>query len=141
MYTKFAPSPVNTIPDEIRAQRRHLESGRNFLSTDHAVAIPAGRYQGVGGAVIEADLQVKFSRRRKNGSFTEKEDVVAIAALVRCAGHGCPDQEHQVPATDPVLLTADADDATTAAQAPLDAARKWAQQHAETCRALPYTGR
>ncbi|GAA2770347.1 hypothetical protein [Streptomyces showdoensis] len=141
MYTNFAPNPADAVPEEIRIQRRHLESGRRVLSTNHIVAIPAGRYQGVGGAVIEADLQVKFSRKRKHGSFTEMQDGVAIAALVRCAGNGCADQEHQVPATDAVPLSADADEASAAALAPLAAARKWAQQHAETCRALPYNGR
>ncbi|MEU6979593.1 hypothetical protein [Streptomyces sp. NPDC046371] len=140
MYTNFAPNPATTVPDEIRDQRRRLENSRNYISTNHTVEVPAGRYQGVGGAVIEADLQVKFSQRRKQGSITEQEDVVALAAIARCAGHGCAEGEHQVPSTDPVLLSADADDASTAALVPLAAVRKWAQEHAETCRALPYTG-
>ncbi|MET9725444.1 hypothetical protein [Streptomyces zaomyceticus] len=45
-----------------------------------------------------------------------------------------------MPATAEFLLDADADETAPTALPVITAAQKWAQEHAEKCRALPYDG-
>ncbi|MFJ9810693.1 hypothetical protein ACIRTB_20940 [Streptomyces sp. NPDC101158] len=142
MYAQTAPDPIYTVAEEIRSHRRHLTSGRKLIDKRRTEDQIIGKFQGVASATVQADLQIVFSEsRKKDGSPFDQNPVVKFAALVRCFGHGCPTPEHKVPATTELLLDADADETAPAALPVIAAARKWAQQHAETCRALPYTGR
>ncbi|MEU9703007.1 hypothetical protein [Streptomyces sp. NPDC047981] len=139
MHSQTAPNPIETVKDEIRDQRRHLSRGRTILSENRTDNHLIGKFQAVAGATVETDLNIVFSRRWKKVGLTERENTVKFAATVRCTGHGCADPVHEVPATGEFLLDGDADETAPAAQPVIDAARKWAQQHAETCRALPYS--
>lgn len=141
MYAQTAPDPIHAIAEEIRDHRRYLASGRPFLDKNRRDNHLIGKFQGLGGATVEAVLQIVFSQRTKRGTPFDAENVVKFAAVVRCAGHGCPDAEHTVPATDEFLLAADADDTAPAARPVIAAAQTKAQEHAATCRALPYNAR
>ncbi|MET9725443.1 hypothetical protein [Streptomyces zaomyceticus] len=87
MYTRTAPDPINAVVEEIRDHRRYLTSGRSFLSKNRTEDQVIGKFQGIAGATITADLQIVFSERKKKGTW-EQENVVKFAAIVRCAGHG-----------------------------------------------------
>ena len=139
MYTTTAPDPIYVVAEEIRDHRRYLASGRKFLDKNRTDVQVIGKFQGLAGATVEAVLQIVFSERTKRFTPFDAENVVKFAAVVRCAGHGCPDAEHKVPATGEFLLDADADETAPAARPVIAAAQKKAQEHAETCRALPYS--
>ncbi|MFD7980216.1 hypothetical protein [Streptomyces sp. NPDC059071] len=141
MYSTTAPDPIYTVAEEIRGHRRYLTSGRQFLDRNRTDNHVIGKFQGLAGATVEAVLQLVFSERTRKASPFDAENVVKFAAVVRCAGHGCPDAEQKVPATGEYLLDADADETAPAARPVIAAAQQKAQEHAATCRALPYTTR
>ncbi|GGU12535.1 hypothetical protein [Streptomyces lateritius] len=111
----------------LRDQRRRLSNGSfDAHRTDKR---SVGRFQTVAGAIVEVHLHLVFS------------DLIWFTAFVQCTSHGFANPDHAVPATSDFLLHDGADETAPAAMPVIAIARKWAQQHAETCRALPYTHR
>ncbi|MCA1218484.1 hypothetical protein [Streptomyces sp. 8L] len=136
-----APDVLTTIKESVREHRRHLASGSRYVSRYGTDRETVGRYQAVADAVVEAELHIEFGTRSGRASNWTEEHTVAFTAVARCTGHGCTDPTHQSAKGEVFLLDADADETAPNALPLIATARAWAQKHAETCRALPYTGR
>ncbi|MFJ3839441.1 hypothetical protein ACIPY6_28595 [Streptomyces sp. NPDC090054] len=98
---------------------------------------PVGEFLGLGGAVIAVAIRMKFSQKQVWSWNSDGEHVVQFSVIAKCAGFGCIDPEHTVPSEEKHLLSADADETGRAPFLLTGDALKWAQSHAETCRALP----
>jgi hypothetical protein len=129
-YTPTAPDPEAAIADLIREHRR---VGTNFY-TSHEIV---GSFATMGGATVEVRALAKFGL--KNYQSTERQ--VQIGASAHCSGHGCVSPEHEQPFIDQVSVNEAADKTAESAGPLIQAAREWAQTHAEKCRAQPYTDR
>ncbi|MFF8279961.1 hypothetical protein ACF05T_28310 [Streptomyces lateritius] len=137
MYTQTGPSS----PSRKKSATSAAASATALFGTQRPDKGSVGRFQAVVGAIVEVGLHLVFSDRWAKGAGHTKEDVVRFAASVQCTSHGCADPDHTAPATSDLLLHDGADETAPAAMPVIATARKWAQQHAETCRALPYTHR
>ncbi|MGK5628428.1 hypothetical protein [Streptomyces sp. URMC 123] len=142
LHPATAPDVTETVTEHIREHRKYLASDSRCILACLTEKETVGRFSAVAGAVVEAELHIRFGKRFGRGERWDAEEyTVQFAALAQCTGHGCIDSKHEVPATDVFLLYADADETAPHALPLVTAARAWAQKHAETCRALPYTGR
>ncbi|MEU6990351.1 hypothetical protein ABZ953_06770 [Streptomyces sp. NPDC046465] len=142
-YISIAPDLKFEVAQMVRARRKAIaaeaDKGRSFYgSTDRD---EAGSFGTAGGSQVTVHAVVRSSEERKPGPVYGWEIQVRVGAVAKCHGHGCvsPDFEKQ---HDAHFLLDDDADVTAAAVLPMvQAAREWAQAHAEKCRAQPYTGR
>ncbi|MFF4644950.1 hypothetical protein [Streptomyces sp. NPDC001389] len=130
------PASVHSIAEAIRDRRSYIASrkDRYFLS-DSKVEQPVGAFIGLAGAEIGVNIRATFTRRYLPTGG--EEPVVQFSVIARCAGFGCVDPEHTVASAEKHPLAADADETGKAPFLLTGDALKWAQAHAETCRAMP----
>ncbi len=138
MFARTAPDLSETVTTAIRHHRRRLEGDSSYASYFPRQEL-AGRYTALAGATVDVDLRIKFTE--KLGWGEPDVHTVQFSVTAQCNGHGCTEPDHEQPLTKTFPLGADADETAKAALPPVTAARKWAQAHAEKCRAKPYDGR
>ncbi|MEV5944721.1 hypothetical protein [Streptomyces sp. NPDC051994] len=136
-----APDVTETVVEAIREHRKYLNSGSRYITEHHTSKEIVGRFSAVAEAVVESGLHIRFSTRYGEPPRFIEERTVQFEAYAQCTGHGCINPEHKAPASAVFLLDSDADETAPAALPLVAAVRAWAQKHAETCRALPYTAR
>ncbi|WP_282790886.1 hypothetical protein [Streptomyces sp. CC224B] len=143
-YIPTAPDLKFEVAQTIRACRRRIaaeaEKGRGFYgSTDRD---EAGDFVTAGKSQVSVHAFIRASEERKSGgSIWERELRVRVGAVAKCHGHGCVSPDFHDQHDGHFLLGDDADVTAEAAVPLVQAAREWAQAHAEKCRAQPYTGR
>ncbi|MGW6531439.1 hypothetical protein [Streptomyces venezuelae] len=142
-YIPTAPDLKFEVAQTIRARRKAIaaaaDKGRSFYgSTDHD---EAGSFATAGGSQVTLHAVVRSSEERKPGPVYGWEIQVRVGAAAKCHGHGCVDPSFEKQHDGRFLLDDDADVTAEAAVPLVQAAREWAQKHAEKCRAQPYTGR
>jgi hypothetical protein len=148
-YIRIAPNLKIEIADVVRRHRKLLADwpGRFGSRARHEGAdrYEAGRFTTAGQAEVSVeavlDYRVGYIYNPPNSANSQEERRIHVSAEAKCHGYGCVepdfDQGHG-----PYFLLADDADVTAEALVPLvQAAREWAQEHAEKCRAQPYTGR
>ncbi|MFE2140214.1 hypothetical protein ACFXA3_00340 [Streptomyces sp. NPDC059456] len=130
-----------TIAEAIRDRRSYIayqrDRGRYFISADE-VDQPVGEFLALSGAVVAVAIRSKFSGRQ--AVTGGEEHVVEFSVIAKCAGFGCIDPKHTVTSAEKHPLTTDADETGKAPFLLTGDALKWAQSHAETCRAMPKPG-
>ncbi|GAA1887937.1 hypothetical protein GCM10009837_07210 [Streptomyces durmitorensis] len=142
-YIPTAPDLKFEIAQTIRARRRSIaaeaDKGRSFYgSTDHD---EAGSFGTAGGGRVIVQAFVRSSEERKSGPAYGWETRLRVGAVAKCHGHGCVSPDFTDQHDGHFALDDDADVTAKAALPHVQAAREWAQAHAEKCRAQPYTGR
>lgn len=139
-YIPTAPDITHEVAETIRARRKQASDLKAYdrMGTDRD---EAGRYTCVGGALVTVQAVIKSSEHRAWIGNTPNgfEQRVAVAAVAKCHGNGCIDPEFRRDDTGYFLLDADADVTAEAVLPYVQAAREWAQAHAEKCRAQAYT--
>ncbi|MET9691474.1 hypothetical protein ABZY81_23855 [Streptomyces sp. NPDC006514] len=123
-----------TIADAIRDRRSHVGADVTYIGSD-TNRQPVGRFLSVAGAVVAVNIHTKFSQRRVG--YAEQEQTVQFSAVAECSGLGCVEPRHEVTGRETFPLAADADETGKAPFLLTGDALKWAQSHAETCRAMP----
>ncbi|MFK0045499.1 hypothetical protein ACIQU4_15500 [Streptomyces sp. NPDC090741] len=133
------PASVHSIAEAIRDRRSYIASKRDayFLSDEKAVQ-PVGGFIALAGAEIGVDIHATFTRRYLPTGG--EEQVVRFSVIAECAGFGCVDPQHTVTSPAKHPLATDADETGKAPFLMVPDALKWAQAHAETCRAMPRPG-
>lgn len=127
--TTTAPDVTGMVTASIRGHRRYLASGERRATEGYTEKEIVGRFIAVADAVVEVELHITFSKRRGKGvSRRTDEHTVQFTALAQCAGHGCADPKHEVPATDMFLVNANTAETSQAALPLATAARAWAQK-------------
>lgn len=142
-YIPTAPDLAFEVAQTIRARRREIaakaDKGRSFYgSTDRD---EAGSFAAAGGSRVILHAFVRSSEERKPGPVYGWEIQLRVGAAAKCHGHGCVSPDFEKQHDGHFLLQDDADVTAKAALPLVQAAREWAQEHAEKCRAQPYTGR
>lgn len=123
----------STIAEAIRKRRTYLARG-GFAWSD-TERQPVGRFLTLADAVVNVDIHIKFGTRRIG--YADEEQTVQFSVVAECSGMGCVDPHHEVLCAVTRLLADDADE-TGKIPFPLTPdALKWAQAHAEKCRAMP----
>lgn len=122
-----------TIAEAIRKRRTYIARG-GFTCPD-TERQPVGRFLALADAIVNVDLHIKFSPRRIG--YAGEEQIVQFSVVVECAGMGCVEPRHEVPGSVTSLLADDADETGKVPFPLVPDALKWAQAHAETCRAMP----
>ncbi|MFD9072112.1 hypothetical protein [Streptomyces lasiicapitis] len=136
-YTKTAPCLVDAVAEHIRYHRENL--GAPYHDERYTERQTAGQMTAVGGATVEVAALVKFDKKNHHGQDAER--LVQVGSAAKCHGWGCSDSRSEDTFGEAVPLDADVYTTAAAIEPLVQAARKWAQEHAETCRAQPYTGR
>lgn len=136
-----APDVKTEIADRIRAHRKRRDNGGKWFTPNVKDRQEAGRYTTVGDALVTVTAVTSFTANAIWGSAAPAdgyEHRVEVAAIAACHGHGCTDPEFRRDDTGHFLLDADADVTAEAVLPYVQAAREWAQAHAEKCRAQAY---
>ncbi|MFD9630088.1 hypothetical protein [Streptomyces violascens] len=145
MSRTFADSRlVEAIADHIRFHRKVIASGNRYVSAFGTRSEAAGRFGTVGDSTVLVEVQVRFTEKyvyMHVPGAPRHEHRVQVGARAQCQGHGCIDPVHKTPDSAVFLLGDDADGTAETALPLVQKAREWAQAHAETCRAKPYTAR
>ncbi|MWA08789.1 hypothetical protein [Streptomyces sp. BA2] len=136
-YTPIAPNLVEAIVGHIRYHQKNL--GARYHSEDYTEHETAGEMTTVGGATVEVMALVKFDKKYSYGQDAERS--VQVGATAKCHGWGCADPRSEESFGEAAPLDANGYDIAATAEPLVQAAREWAQAHAEKCRAQPYTGR
>ncbi|MGW4505723.1 hypothetical protein ACWENO_13895 [Streptomyces sp. NPDC004436] len=126
-----------TIAEAIRERRSYVaHRGTRYIGpeTDWQTV---GRFLALGGAVVAVDIHTKFSSRSTGKTLGGEEQTVQFAVVAECSGLGCVEPRHEVSSAETYLLADDADETGRAPFLLTGDALKWAQAHAETCRAMP----
>lgn len=143
-YIKTAPDLKPRVADLIRRFRKAASDGTlRHGPLDQRGREEAGRYVAVGGARVEVHATAHHSEEFifVHGQAPTNEHRVEVGAVAKCHGDGCIDPEFEQTVNNYwLLMTEDADKPAARVMEPVQAAREWAQAHAETCRAQPYTG-
>lgn len=137
-----APNLADEIADQIRRSRKQRDSGNNFVNYRGNTSEEAGRFTTAGDALVVVEALVTYSTGYiYNPPNSHDEHRVQVSAVAKCHGHGCTNPQHEQPTSPTFLLEDDADKTAQAALPLVQAAREWAQDHAEKCRAQAYNGR
>lgn len=142
-YIPTAPDLEGEVTDTVRARRKEIAAleakGRSFYgSTDRD---DAGNFTTVGESRVTVHALVKSSQERKPGPTYGWEIRLKVGANATCHGNGCVSPDFEQWHNGHFLIEDDANVTAKAAMPPVQAVREWAQSHAETCRAQPYSGR
>ncbi|GAA3384461.1 hypothetical protein [Streptomyces racemochromogenes] len=124
-----------TIAEAIRSRRSYMASRATYYVGTETDRQPVGRFLTLADAVVNVDIRIKFSARRVG--YAGEEQIVQFSVVAECGGMGCTDPRHEVSGGETYLLADDADETGKAAFPRVPDALKWAQTHAETCRAMP----
>lgn len=127
---------TQTAPDPARLVAELIRDARNWATSHFTSDETVGRFTTVGGATVEVRALAKIATKR----YPSTDRTVQVGAVASCSGHGCTNPLHEPPLTDAVPLDDDADKSAEAVTPLVQAAREWAQKHAEKCRAQAYTG-
>ncbi|MET9550563.1 hypothetical protein ABZY36_35460 [Streptomyces sp. NPDC006627] len=136
-YINTAPSLEEAVIDSIKEHRRNV--GRRFYSEHGTDRVTAGQLTNVGGATVEVLALVKFAKKVRYGQDDER--TVQAGASAKCHGWGCVEPSSDESFGTEFDLDADVYEVAATAEPFVQAAREWAQAHAEKCRAQPHTGR
>ncbi|MFD6113624.1 hypothetical protein ACFWG0_26425 [Streptomyces yangpuensis] len=125
-----------TIAEAIRERRSYIASQRHrYFISGSTTDQPVGGFVALAGAEIRVNIRATFTQhQRPTGG---EEHVVQFSVIAECSGFGCIDPEHTVSSAEKHPLAADADETGKAPFLLVPDALKWAQAHAETCRAMP----
>lgn len=141
-YIPTAPDLKSRIADLIRRYRKAVDNGdmRNSL-LDRRSREEAGRYTAVGGALVTVHAKVRHEEKYIYNPSVESgyEQRIHVGAVAECHGNGCTDPIFEQDVNNHWLLNEDADEPAARVMGPVQAAREWAQAHAEKCRAQAYT--
>ena len=140
-FIPSAPDLKVELADTIRRHRKSLGTSKYATHSGNNKE-EAGRYAAVGGALVTVEAVLSYISRAVWGSADPGdgyEKRIEVAAIARCHGYGCIDPEFRDDHDRHFLLGSDADVTAEAALPHVQKAREWAQKHAETCRAQPYT--
>jgi hypothetical protein len=135
VYRPTPPAPADVVAELIQAHKRQL--GGQYSSEHYTSAEVVGEFTTVGAATVETKVQTKFVRE----VLGDRQRTVAVGAVSKCHGHGCANPSDGESFISPVPLDTDRHDVASTVLPLVQAAREWAQLHAERCRAQPYTGR
>ncbi|WPO74005.1 hypothetical protein [Streptomyces sp. KN37] len=135
-YINTAPSLLDAVIESISHHERNL--GRRYYSEHGTDRVTAGQFTAEGGATVEVTALVSFAKKVRYGQDDER--TVRVGASAKCHGWGCVEPSSEESFGEPVPLDAVVYDTAAAVEPHVQAARVWAQKHAETCRAQPYTG-
>lgn len=140
-YIPTAPDLKPRIADLIRRYRKTVANGdlRNSL-LDERSREEAGRYTTVGGALVAVHAKVRHEEKYiYNPPNSGEEHRIHVGAVAECHGNGCTEPSFEQDVNNYWLLHEDADEPAARVMEPVQAAREWAQAHAEKCRAQAYT--
>lgn len=140
-YIPIAPDLKFELTATIRAHRKSLGTSK-YATHSGSNKEEAGRYTAVGGALVTVQAELAYTSKAVWGSTDPGdgyEKRIEVAAVGTCHGHGCTDPKFRADHPKHFLLHDDADVTAEAALPHVQAAREWAQKHAETCRAQAYT--
>jgi hypothetical protein len=129
-YITSTPDVTEAICNQLR--NYHRSRGGRFFISHYTDQDTVGRFAGAGGAIVEVRVIAKFSKER----YPSEEGLVQVGASVVCHGDGCPTSAHEEPLTEPVSVDGVSKDIAVTALPAVQAAREWAQAHAEKCRAM-----
>ncbi|MFF5019094.1 hypothetical protein [Streptomyces sp. NPDC001165] len=129
------PPATDVITDLIDEHVRQL--GGRFHSEYYQTHEPVGRHTTLGGATVETRVLARFQRHHSG----ERQRLVTVGAEARCLGHGCTEPSSGETLTDPVPLDTNRHEVAESALPHIETATRWAQAHAERCRAQTYTSR
>ena len=142
-YIPTAPDLKTEIADTIRRHRKSLANSK-YATHSGINREEAGRFTAVGGALVTVQAVVAYVSKAVWGSADPGDGYerrIEVGARATCHGNGCTDPEFRQDDTGYFLLDADADVTAEAVLPYVQAAREWAQSHAEKCRAQAYTDR
>ncbi|EPH46870.1 hypothetical protein ABT390_33990 [Streptomyces aurantiacus] len=135
-YIKIAPDATDLVAELIR--EHHRARGGRYTIDHYTSPATVGRFATEGGATVEVRALTRFGLKR----YPSREGIVQVGASALCHGHGCVDPQREELFAEAVSFDDGVTEEIAAAVLPLvQAAREWAQAHAEKCRAQPYTGR
>lgn len=132
-YIATARPVTDVVVDMLH--EHHRSRGGRFSSRHYTDRDTVGRFEGAAGATVEVHATAKFSTKR----YPSEDGLVQVGAAVRCYGDGCPAPTHEEPLTEPVSVDDVSEDIAASALPAVQAAREWAQAHAEKCRAMAVT--
>jgi hypothetical protein len=133
-YINTAPDLTEGIVESIRYHQNNL--GARYHSGYGTDRRTAGQLTTVGGATVEVTALVKFEKKVRYGQ--EDEHRVQVGASAKCYGWGCADPSSEESFGEALPLDANFYDTAATAEPHVQAAREWAQKHAEKCRAQDY---
>jgi hypothetical protein len=119
-------SSIEDVDDAVGKLR--IDYRRAGFQGIHTGAVPFGRFGNLVGSEVTAEQRIDVGN---TGEYVS----VRHTFVVTCTGFGCTDPVAEV-ATRNLIFDCDHGDITEEGRL---AARKQAQAHAETCRALPHT--
>jgi hypothetical protein len=134
VYTPAPPTLADVVAETLDAHSRQL--GGRYSSEHYTQTEIVGRFTTVGEATVETQLLVKFEREL----LGERRRSVSVGAAAQCRGFGCTEPRSDKAFAAAVPLDTDRHDVAIAVTPLVQAAREWAQSHAERCRAQTYTG-
>ncbi|MEV0220854.1 hypothetical protein [Streptomyces sp. NPDC050704] len=141
-YTPSAPDLKTELADRIRSHRKNRDNGGRYFSPHVKVREEAGRFTAAGEAEVTVEALVSFSTKYVyDNPGSHDEHRIAVGAVAKCHGNGCVAPDFEKNHAGHWLLEDDADKTAESSLPLVQAAREWAQSHAEKCRAQPYTGR
>lgn len=141
-YIQTAPDLKSELTATIRAHRKSLGTSK-YATHSGSNKEEAGRFTAVGGALVTVQAVLTYISKAVWGSADPGdgyEKRIDVGAVANCHGYGCVEPEFRADHAKHFLLADDADATAEAAMPHVQAAREWAQKHAETCRAQPYSG-
>lgn len=136
-YINTAPDLIEAVIESIRHHQKNL--GARYHSDYGTDRVTAGRLTTAGGATVEVMALVKFEVKRHYGQ--DNEHLVQAGATAKCHGWGCADPGSEESSGEAAPLDADIYHTAASVEPHVQAARQWAQAHAEKCRAQAYTER
>lgn len=136
-YTPTAPNLVEAIVEHIRYHQKNL--GARYHSEHYTERETAGQMTAAAGATVEVMALVKFEKKISYGQDDQRS--VQVGATAKCHGWGCADPRSEESFAEAAPLDVNGYDIAKAAEPHVQAAREWAQAHAEKCRSQPYSGR
>ncbi|GHD70310.1 hypothetical protein GCM10010317_077360 [Streptomyces mirabilis] len=139
-YIPTAPDLKPRIADTIRAHRKRRDNGGKWFTPNVKDREEAGQFNTAGGALILVEAVVEFTAKYVYAPPSSGEEHrIEVGAVAKCHGNGCTGPEFEQTYNNYWLLDEDADEAAARVMEPVQAAREWAQAHAERCRAQAYT--
>jgi hypothetical protein len=142
-YIPTAPDLKIEVAETIRAHRKQIADRTSRHGGVYGTyRNEAGRYTTAGGALVAVHATTVIRERYGIVGYSPPPAIhVEVGAEAKCHGHGCTDPEFTDKNADSWPLEEDADLPAEAVLPLIQAAREWAQAHAEKCRAQPYTDR
>ncbi|MER5875493.1 hypothetical protein ABT119_06130 [Streptomyces sp. NPDC001910] len=141
-HVPTAPDLEPRVADLIRGLRKTVDDGKlrgSLLNQKRSEE--AGRYTTAGGALVVVHAKVHHVEKYVGLPTPGYEQRVTVGAVAECHGNGCIGPTFQQEDKTIRLLHEDADETADRVTAPVQAARQWAQSHAEKCRAQAYSDR